>query len=84
MKDKDRHDILDELVPKSKHIYITKLDMARSATKDDYNLSQYSNVSFVENYRDELQKIVSHLTDDQLLLVTGSFYLVSDLENYFS
>lgn len=84
MKDKDRHDILDELVPKSKHIYITKLDMARSATKEDYNLSQYSNVSFVENYRDELQKIVSHLTDDQLLLVTGSFYLVSDLENYFS
>ena len=84
MKDKDRHDILDELVPKSKHIYITKLDMVRSATKEDYNLSQYSNVSFVENYRDELQKIVSHLTDDQLLLVTGSFYLVSDLENYFS
>ena len=84
MKDKDRHDILDELVPKSKHIYITKLDMARSATKEDYNLSQYSNVSFIENYRDELQKIVSRLTDDQLLLVTGSFYLVSDLENYFS
>ena len=38
MKDKDRNDILDELVPKSKHIYITKLDMARSATKEDYNL----------------------------------------------
>ncbi|MCV3763813.1 Mur ligase family protein [Companilactobacillus farciminis] len=84
MKDKDRHDILDELVPKSKHIYITKLDMARSATKEDYNLSQYSNVSFIENYHTELQKIISSLTDEQMLLVTGSFYLVSDLENYFS
>ena len=84
MKDKDRHDILDILVPEAKHIFITKLDMARSATAEDYNLEQYDNVSFIENYRQQLQKIISNLSDNQMLLVTGSFYLVSDLENYFS
>lgn len=84
MKDKDRHEILAELAPKVNHVYITKLDMARSATASDYNLSQYSNVSFIENYRKELQKIMARMNQGQLLLITGSFYLISDLENYFS
>lgn len=84
MKDKDRHEILEELAPKVQHVYITKLDMARSATADDYNLSQYTNVSFVENYQQELQKIFESMNPKQLLLITGSFYLVSNLENYFS
>lgn len=84
MKDKDRHEIIDQLAPKVEHIYITKLDMARSAGLGDYDLGAYSNVSFIENYRDELQKIVSSLRSEQILLITGSFYLVSDLENYFS
>lgn len=84
MKDKDRHEILEELAPKTKHVYITTLDMARSAKADDYNLALYDNVSFIENYHAELQKIVSQLTEGQILLITGSFYLVSDLEHYFS
>ena len=84
MKDKDRQEILDELAPKTGHIYITNLDMARSAKKNDYDLSRYENVSFVENYRDQLQKIMTNMTDDQILLITGSFYLISELENYFS
>ena len=84
MKDKDRHEILEELAPKAEHVYITTLDMARSAKASDYNLGAYDNVSFVENYRKELQKIVADLNHDQILLITGSFYLISDLENYFS
>ncbi|MQS74964.1 bifunctional folylpolyglutamate synthase/dihydrofolate synthase [Companilactobacillus halodurans] len=84
MKDKDRHEILEELAPKAKQIYITKLNMMRSATASDYNLSEYKNVSFIENYHKQLQKIINDLTADQILLITGSFYLVSELENYFS
>jgi len=84
MKDKDRHEILQELAPKVAHVYVTKLDMARSATAEDYNLSHYQNVSFVENYQQELQKIIKSMKSDQILLITGSFYLISDLENYFS
>lgn len=84
MKDKDRHEILEELAPKAEHVYITTLDMARSAKASDYNLALYDNVSFIENYRQELQKIVASLNNDQILLITGSFYLISDLENYFS
>ncbi|KRO00252.1 folylpolyglutamate synthase [Companilactobacillus kimchiensis] len=84
MKDKDRQEILEELAPKTEHIYITTLDMARSAKAEDYDLSVYDNVSFVENYHDELQKIISKMNRKQILLITGSFYLISDLEHYFS
>ncbi|APU71623.1 bifunctional folylpolyglutamate synthase/dihydrofolate synthase [Companilactobacillus crustorum] len=84
MKDKDRHKIIEELAPKVSHVYITKLDMPRSAVASDYNLDDYTNVSFIENYRSQLQKIVAKMNSKQLLVITGSFYLVSDLENYFS
>ncbi|WP_325063712.1 glutamate ligase domain-containing protein [Companilactobacillus bobalius] len=84
MKDKDRSEIIQELAPRVKHIYITTLDMQRSAVAGDYNLSNYENVSFIENYHTELQKIVKQLNEQQMLLITGSFYLISDLENYFA
>ncbi|HIY91388.1 bifunctional folylpolyglutamate synthase/dihydrofolate synthase [Companilactobacillus sp. HBUAS56275] len=84
MKDKDRSEIIQELAPKVKHIYITTLDMQRSAAAEDYDLSDYSNISFIENYHAELQKITDQLSDQQMLLITGSFYLISDLESYFA
>ena len=84
MKDKDRSEIIQELAPRVKHIYITTLDMQRSAVAGDYNLSNYDNVSFIENYRTELQKIMKQLNNQQVLLITGSFYLISDFENYFA
>ncbi|PMD67746.1 bifunctional folylpolyglutamate synthase/dihydrofolate synthase [Companilactobacillus nuruki] len=84
MKDKDRHEILDELAAKTKHVYVTKLDMERSAKASDYDFSTYTNVSFVENYYEELQKIIDTMTKSQILLITGSFYLISDLEKFFS
>ena len=84
MKDKDRHEILETLAPRAEHVYITMLDMTRSAKADDYNLSKYDNVSFIENYHEQLQKIINQLNKQQILLITGSFYLISDLENYFS
>lgn len=84
MKDKDRSEIIQELAPRVKHIYITTLEMQRSAGVSDYDLSQYGNISFIENYHRELQKIIANLSEKQMLLITGSFYLISDLENYFS
>ena len=84
MKDKDRHEILEKLAPKTKHVYITTLDMARSAKASDYNLAAYQNVTFIENYQAELQKIIDQMNDQELLLITGSFYLISELEHYFS
>jgi len=84
MKDKDRKEIIEELAPRVNHIYITTLEMQRSAKAHDYNLSEYGNLSFIENYRDELQKIIGKMSINQILLITGSFYLISDLESYFS
>ncbi|MFD1418768.1 bifunctional folylpolyglutamate synthase/dihydrofolate synthase [Companilactobacillus keshanensis] len=84
MRDKDRKDILNYLSRNVQQVYVTTLDMSRSADVTDYDFSAYDNVKFVRDYRSELKKLKNGLTDQQILLVTGSFYLVSDLEELFS
>lgn len=84
MKDKDRKDILNYLSERANKVYVTTLDMNRSADVADYDFSVYNNVVFVKDYRNKLKEIENNLTEQQVLLVTGSFYLVSDLESFFS
>lgn len=84
MKDKDRKDILNYLAKRVKKIYITTLKMDRSADITDYDLSAYNNVAFVRNYLRELENLKDKQTDQQILVVTGSFYLISELEDFFS
>ncbi|WP_334328891.1 bifunctional folylpolyglutamate synthase/dihydrofolate synthase [Companilactobacillus sp. HBUAS59699] len=84
MKDKDRHDILDFLTSNTKKVFVTSLDMPRAAKFDDYDFSNYDNVDYIDDYYDCLHRIIDNLNDQQILLVTGSFYLVSELESYFS
>lgn len=84
MKDKDRHDILDFLTSNTKKVFVTSLDMPRAARFDDYDFSNYKNVEYIEDYNNCLHKIMNNLNSQQILLVTGSFYLVSELESNFS
>lgn len=83
MKDKNRHDILDFMSHNTKKIFVTTLDMPRAAKEEDYNLNKYSNVLYIDDYHKYLDSHVNELSSDQILLVTGSFYLVSELETYF-
>ncbi|WP_125762675.1 bifunctional folylpolyglutamate synthase/dihydrofolate synthase [Companilactobacillus hulinensis] len=84
MKDKNRHDILHLLAKNTKQIFVTSLDMPRAAKADDYDLSKFPNVSYINNYRKYLDDHVQSLKSNQILLITGSFYLVSELESYFA
>ncbi|APX73065.1 bifunctional folylpolyglutamate synthase/dihydrofolate synthase [Companilactobacillus allii] len=83
MKDKDRSDILEFMSNNTKEIFVTTLDMPRAAKEEDYDLSKYSNISYVEDYLQYLDMNKKKLMSNQILLVTGSFYLVSELETYF-
>ncbi|WP_125567750.1 bifunctional folylpolyglutamate synthase/dihydrofolate synthase [Companilactobacillus insicii] len=84
MKDKDRHDILDFLTDNTKKVYVTSLSMPRAAKLNDYDLSKYSNIVYVENHFSCLNNLMKEISKNQILLVLGSFYLVSDFESYFS
>ncbi|WP_125589484.1 bifunctional folylpolyglutamate synthase/dihydrofolate synthase [Companilactobacillus jidongensis] len=84
MKDKNRHDILDFLSANTKEVHVTSLNMPRAAKADDYDFSKYHNVTYVDDDIKCLNDLVDNLQDEQILLVTGSFYLVSELESYFS
>ncbi|KRK80720.1 bifunctional folylpolyglutamate synthase/dihydrofolate synthase [Companilactobacillus nodensis] len=84
MKDKDRHDILDFLTSNTKEVFVTSLDMPRAAKAADYDFSKYHNVTYIEDHVQCMNKLINSLKDEQTLLITGSFYLVSELEGYFA
>lgn len=84
MKDKDRADILTFLSKNTHHVFVSNLFYSRSAKKVDYDLTTYGNVQFIDNYDSEIDQLISKLNDEQIFLITGSFYLISELESKFN
>ncbi|WP_300558592.1 cyanophycin synthetase [Companilactobacillus sp.] len=83
MKDKDRADILKIIAPKVQSVYVSNLLLSRAAKKEDYDLSEFNNIEFVSDYHAKIDQIISTMTDHQIFLITGSFYLISELESHF-
>lgn len=83
MKDKDRADILTLLAPKVQAVYVSNLSLSRAAKESDYDLEGFDNVEFVEDYHQKIDQVMSQQTSKQIFLITGSFYLISELENKF-
>ncbi|AKP66398.1 bifunctional folylpolyglutamate synthase/dihydrofolate synthase [Companilactobacillus ginsenosidimutans] len=84
MKDKDRADILTLLSSKVQMVYVSNLLMTRAAKKEDYDLDSYNNIQFVSDYHSKIDEVISKMTENQIFLITGSFYLISELESKFN
>lgn len=83
MKDKDRADILTLLAPKVQTVYVSNLSLSRAAKESDYDLEGFDNIEFVRDYHKKIDQVISQMKSDQIFLITGSFYLISELENKF-
>ncbi|WP_125769675.1 bifunctional folylpolyglutamate synthase/dihydrofolate synthase [Companilactobacillus furfuricola] len=83
MKDKDRADILTLLASKVSTVYVSNLSLSRAAKENDYDLEGFDNIEFVSDYHQKINQVIKTMTSDQIFLITGSFYLVSELENKF-
>lgn len=84
MKDKDRADILRSMAAKVSQVYVSNLLLSRAAKKQDYDLNDFDNIEFVDDYHEQIDQIMSKMKPNDIFLITGSFYLVSELENKFN
>lgn len=82
MKDKDIKEEFDIFKKYGyKNIYLTSVKMPRAAKLDDFINVLGKMYTYVPNGRKAFEKIRKKLGKDDMLVITGSFYLVSEILN---
>lgn len=76
MKDKDLSQVF-ALFKKNDDVTLTTIPYPRAAKKDDFPKEIQAKYRYQADYRHAFQTLRQQLTTHDLLLVTGSFYLVS-------
>lgn len=82
MKDKDLKQVFDLFSPQDE-IYLTRIDYPRAASLEDFKDAINRPAVYDEDYKKLFDQLSSSLDDDEILVVTGSFYLVGSLLNYW-
>ncbi|CCI85439.1 FolC family protein [Lactobacillus pasteurii DSM 23907 = CRBIP 24.76] len=76
MKDKDILDVFG-LFDQRDEVFLTTIPYVRAAKKEDFPDEIIAKYSYFEDYQTAFSKLRDSLQKDDILLVTGSFYLVS-------
>ncbi len=80
MHDKDYKTVIKIVDSMVDEIYFTKIDYKRSSESYELYLnSNHPNKHYVDDYITTFNNIVSNLKDNEILLVTGSLYFVSEI-----
>lgn len=89
-KDKDIKGILEELMPISGYIILTKSNMAARAMEPAMieeaaeKINNVKDMTITSNVEDALKKALSRADKDDLVLVTGSLFVVGEVKAYFA
>ncbi|EEJ75986.1 bifunctional protein FolC [Lactobacillus acidophilus ATCC 4796] len=81
MKDKDLEQVFS-LFNKDDDVLLTTLSYARTAKKNDFPINVERRYNYDRDYRSGFTKLKNKMADNDVLLVTGSFYLVSAILNW--
>lgn len=81
MKDKDLEQVFI-LFNKDDDVLLTTLSYARTAKKNDFPIYVERRYNYDRDYRSGFTKLKNKMADNDVLLVTGSFYLVSAILNW--
>ncbi|MDH5100347.1 bifunctional folylpolyglutamate synthase/dihydrofolate synthase [Lactobacillus kefiranofaciens] len=81
MKDKDLEQVFDLFNP-ADEVLLTSLNYPRVAKKNDFPISVQRRYNYEGDYRTGFTKLKEKITSNDILLVTGSFYLVSAVLNW--
>lgn len=82
--EKDAGEMLAPLLPLVKEICFTTYDFHRAQKADKlYDRVDFANKAIAENWQEELEKKLSVLKDNDLYLITGSLYFISEVRGYF-
>lgn len=80
MKDKDLEEVFS-LFNNDDQITLTTIPYPRAATLNDFPTDVQKKYNYVENYQTAYKNLKYNLNDNDILLVTGSFYLVGAILN---
>lgn len=81
MKDKDLKDVF-ELFADSDELTLTRIAYPRAARLEDFPVAIQQRSTYIENYQEAFEQVMDALEKDDMLVVTGSFYLVGAILNY--
>ncbi|QNQ82473.1 bifunctional folylpolyglutamate synthase/dihydrofolate synthase [Lactobacillus sp. PV037] len=81
MKDKDLTQVF-ELFDDKDEINLTRISYPRAAKLEDFPIDIQKRATYTEDYKEAFDKVVNRLKKDDILVVTGSFYLVGAILNY--
>ncbi|WP_026676464.1 bifunctional folylpolyglutamate synthase/dihydrofolate synthase [Fictibacillus gelatini] len=85
LADKEIDEMLAEIYGLVQTITFTTFSFHRSSSaKDLYDRSQFPNKFYDENWRHALQKLMESAGRDDIIVVTGSLYFISDVRGYFT
>ena len=62
---------------------LTTFTGPREVTSLKHYQAHFSNLRTEENWQAAFLKIIKELNGDDMLLITGSLYFISDVRNYF-
>ena len=79
MKDKDLEKVFSLF--KNEEVTLTSSPYPRAAKLDDFPKDVQTRYPYVKDYQKAFRLLQDDLKDDEVLLVTGSFYLVSGILN---
>lgn len=83
LKDKDTKHMLELLQSISSELILTSFNFYRANTaKNLFEQTNKVNVSYDEDYEHVLKSIIPTIKDDELLLVTGSLYFISNVISF--
>ncbi|TLS39224.1 bifunctional folylpolyglutamate synthase/dihydrofolate synthase [Pseudalkalibacillus caeni] len=83
LKDKDFDSMLQHLYPIVKSMTFTSFDFPRAAKAEElYEAAKFENKMAVENWRDAIGLELDNITENEMLIVTGSLYFISDVRKF--
>lgn len=81
--DKDVESMLEPLYPLVTSITFTSFDFPRALKAQDlFERSSFSNKSYEEDWRGAIDSAIKNAGENDLVLVTGSLYFISEVRNY--
>ena len=82
LADKQVGEMIKEITPMAKKLYALTPHSERAELSEDLRkeiLKYNKNVVATENYEDALEEVITEAKKDDLILVSGSLYMIGDM-----
>lgn len=89
LSDKAIEDFFIELLPIADQLILTKPNFHRAAQPSDlvdiiHNIDDNKQVTVIDDWKEAVNSAIAIAARDDLILYTGSLYLIADIRHYFS